>query len=87
MTEMILGGNFHEKRCCEWSDMHSGTPDWFWDIIIVILGGGGISKSDPRGDSKNSISDSCDGTTPGVMQRVKSSQILKSQAPNREDSS
>ena len=41
MTEMILGGNFHEKRCCEWSDMHSGTPDWFWDIIIVILGGGG----------------------------------------------
>ena len=38
MTEMILGGNFHEKRCCEWSDMHSGTPDWVWDIIIVILG-------------------------------------------------
>ena len=38
MTKMVMGGDFHEERCCEWSKMHSGTPDWVWDIIIVILG-------------------------------------------------
>ena len=34
---MVMGGDFHEERCCEWSEMHSGTPDWVLDIIIVIL--------------------------------------------------
>ena len=31
-------GDFHKERCLEWSESHSGTPDWVEDIIIVILG-------------------------------------------------
>ena len=27
MKKMILGGDSYKKRWCQWSDMHSGTPD------------------------------------------------------------
>ena len=33
-----MGGDYYEKRCCEWSGMHNGTNDWVWDITMVVLG-------------------------------------------------
>ena len=38
MMEMILGGDSYEKSCWKWSRNHTGTPDWVWDMTMVIPG-------------------------------------------------
>ena len=38
MMEMILGGNSYETSCWKWSSRYSETPDWVWDMTMVILG-------------------------------------------------
>ena len=59
MMEMILGGDSYEKSCWKWSRNHTGTPDWVWDMTMVILG------VILRGDSKGEICDSYAGNDSG----------------------
>ena len=59
MIEMILGGNSYETSCWKWSSRYSETPDWVWDMTMVILG------VILRGDSKGGICDSYDGNDSG----------------------